>query len=506
MGKFCDVMYKCGIPAVIFLMIVCGIIIRIKLVLINQSMWSDECSLYLNISQADYWKFFKPLDWLQVAPPVFMVIEKLIFDLFKNVLPMEMIPRLFPCFCSIATLILLPLFVEKVYKNRVVTAIITFMTAFTPYVVNYANEVKQYSCELFVAVLVLMFFYFFDVKKFSKKTLIICTFLISMAPLLAFSSFFIIVAGSVIVLYNLYQNRKEINFPVYSLCFLIPLVITEFSIYFFIVKPIFDDKYVELVTYFSVTEPCMFTLSSFYGKFSTTTQTLFGNFCGIDYSHWHLFFWFSVVLLLVHNNKKLAFLLLGSVTVTVLASFAHVYPYDCRLILFLFSVFSIIYVQAFLFLDKKCYSAITVIVLFVATMIAYNYHIDKYVIHRANIREAFMEMKKVNPELKNIIGPEGGWETYSGGQAVLGINVWAKFDEKIFKEDMCDLPDDIYYVFLPDDTQFNADLRKMVINSVDFEVIPLYDSNGAEYRNVMKIRNLCTQNGHNVEDDVEDND
>lgn len=491
MRKFCDVMHKYGLLAVIFIMIVAGIIIRLKLILFNQSLWSDECSLYLNISKFDYWQFFKPLAWFQVAPPIFMVIEKFFFDLFKNVLPMEMSLRLFPLFCSIATLFLLPFFVEKVYKNRTVTAITTFITAFTPYVANYSSEVKQYSCELFVSILLFMFFSFFDIKKFSKKKLVIFSIIISLAPLLSLSSFFVTVAGAVVIFYNLYINRKEINLKEYSLCYFIPFVIIEISIYFLLIKPIYDDKYTELVFYWSFVEPSMFTLSSFYGKFSKTTFELMGDFFSINYSFWHLFFWGSLVLLLIRNNIKLSILLLGSLAVTIFVSFAHLYPYDCRLILFLFPVFAIIYMQLFLFLDKKCFSPIIVIGLLVATIIASGYSTESYIIHKTKIREVCEDLKKVNPELKNVIGPEGGLETYSDGLAVLGVNIWEKFDEKIFIEDVCSMPYDTYYIFLADDTPFNDDLRKMLKTSKDIVQIPISSPDNREYTNIIKIRNDC---------------
>ena len=493
MRKFCYLVYKYGLPAIIFIIIVCGIIIRLKLILFNQSMWSDECSLYLNISQADYLGFFKPLNWLQVAPPIFMVIEKIIYDLFNNILPMEITPRLFPFFCSIVTLFIFPFFVDKVYKNRVITAVITFMTAFTPYVANYANEVKQYSCELCVSILMFMFFYFFDIRKISPTKLVIISFIVAMAPLLSFSSFFIIVAGSLIIFHNMYENRKVINFPILFLCYFIPLCITEFSIYFLQIKPIFDDKYLELLLYWSVTNPCMFTFSSFYGKFSSTIQELMGAFCNLDYAHWHIFFISSMLLLLLNKNKKLAILLLGSLAATIAASFVDVYPFDCRLILFLFPVFAIIYTQAFLFLDKKIFSVLIVAILLFGTVIAIKYPLDKYIIHDSKIREVFKDLQSVNPKLKNIIGPEGPLETYSGAYAVLGINVWENFDAKFFEEEMCALPNGTYYAYLPDndDTNFNDDLKKMIMSSDNFSMMPIYSSNGKEYRNILKIYNYC---------------
>ena len=67
----------------VIVVIIAGIIIRTKLLFLNPSYWYDTCSLASNLDK-NFFDFFKPLENMQVAPPLFMVMSKLICSIFKE--------------------------------------------------------------------------------------------------------------------------------------------------------------------------------------------------------------------------------------------------------------------------------------------------------------------------------------------------------------------------------------------------------------------------------------
>lgn len=499
MVKVFDIMKKYGIYGVMFFIILLGIVLRLKLILHNQSLWSDECSIYMNILSNNYLQFFQPLDYAQVAPPFFLMIEKFMLGAFKNFLPMEMSLRIFPCICSIAALILLPIFTHKIYKNELVTAGVTFIVAFAPRIVNYANEAKQYSFELLISILLMMAFYFWDIKTFSKKKLLIFSVLISIIPFFSLSSYFVIAAGSVYILYDLYKNRKVVNARVYASLYLVPIVVVGLLAYTFYFSAVVDELYEGLFAYWTDIEPCMLTLSNFYRVFSLTVHDDIGIFSFIGKNILAITFFGSLILFWIKNNTKLKFLFLLSLAFTIFAGFLNAYPYNNRLVLFLVPVFAIVICQALLFLNKKSCSLMVGIALLVGTAVLYkDYSLDNYIIHKAKIREVYSNLKEINPKLKNVIGPAGCYKCYADQEVFYELNIWDKFDDNKFKNIICDMPYGTYYIFLPVETPFNRDLRNALKSSDKVIMTPFYSLKNEEKEegvfDVIKIQNVCSVN------------
>jgi len=93
------------ISLLIFLIIfVIGTILRIVNNLNNSGFWMDEARLALNIIDKSYTQLLQPLDMNQIAPILFLWIEKTLLNFLGN---SERSFRLFPLICSILSL---PLF------------------------------------------------------------------------------------------------------------------------------------------------------------------------------------------------------------------------------------------------------------------------------------------------------------------------------------------------------------------------------------------------------------
>lgn len=126
-----------------------GILVRLVQYLHNRSLWEDEVNLALNLVERSYWELLQPLDYNQAAPPGFLWIEKLAIQLLGN---REYALRLFPFLAGIVSLLAFYQFAQR-YAAKVAAPIAITLFACLPYTLYYANEVKQYSSDVMVALL-----------------------------------------------------------------------------------------------------------------------------------------------------------------------------------------------------------------------------------------------------------------------------------------------------------------------------------------------------------------
>jgi len=115
--------------------------------LYNRSLWLDEAMLSLNIIKRSFTGLLHPMDYNQVAPVLFLLIEKGFTWLFGNA---EMALRLFPLICSVLSLVLIYRCGAVLTKNRRIALIACGLLGFTPKFIYFASEVKQYATDVTV--------------------------------------------------------------------------------------------------------------------------------------------------------------------------------------------------------------------------------------------------------------------------------------------------------------------------------------------------------------------
>src|SRR5947207_13177836 len=83
--------------------VVLGLVARCVRYLLDFPLWEDECFLCVNFIDRTFAGLLQPLDFHQVAPPLFLWIELAAVKLFGYG---ERSLRLFPFLCSVASLFL----------------------------------------------------------------------------------------------------------------------------------------------------------------------------------------------------------------------------------------------------------------------------------------------------------------------------------------------------------------------------------------------------------------
>jgi hypothetical protein len=117
----------------------------------NRSLWNDEAMLALNITGRGFSGLLRPLDDYQVAPVLFLLIEKLFTTLFGNTEPAL---RIFPLLCALASLPVFYMLCLQLTGNRVLSLCALILLGCTPKFIYYSSELKQYATDMLLLLII----------------------------------------------------------------------------------------------------------------------------------------------------------------------------------------------------------------------------------------------------------------------------------------------------------------------------------------------------------------
>lgn len=139
-------------PQLLWGFVAWGVLVRLAQYLFNRSLWADEVTLALNIIHRSYAQLWQPLDYQQGAPIGFLMVEKLMTQVWGT---HEYALRLWPFLSGILSILLLVRLAQKLLApTAVVIAVGLF--AMLPSLIFYASELKQYSSDVMTALLLMV--------------------------------------------------------------------------------------------------------------------------------------------------------------------------------------------------------------------------------------------------------------------------------------------------------------------------------------------------------------
>ncbi|MEM7771070.1 MAG: glycosyltransferase family 39 protein [Cyanobacteria bacterium P01_A01_bin.37] len=121
----------------------------------GRSLWGDEAKIALNIVNRSYLDLTQVLDYNQVAPIGFLWVEKLSTQIFGAT---DFALRVFPLVSAIAALFLV-YHLAKRYLNPVAVPVAIALFAFLSRQIYYSSEIKQYSSDAMIALLLVSVVY-----------------------------------------------------------------------------------------------------------------------------------------------------------------------------------------------------------------------------------------------------------------------------------------------------------------------------------------------------------
>ncbi len=190
------------VPLAAWGLVALGIVLRLRQYLANRSLWLDEAMLALNIIHKDVWGLLGKLDYEQGAPLGFLLLEKLAATLFGDG---ERALRLLPLLAGCASLVLFYFLARQILRPPgLLTALALF--ALSPTLIYYSSEVKQYSTDVFFAILLLFLFTRHSSLITCNSSFFIHHSAFLLAPWFSHPAIFVLAA---IGLTLLFQNRRN---------------------------------------------------------------------------------------------------------------------------------------------------------------------------------------------------------------------------------------------------------------------------------------------------------
>ena len=358
--KRAELVFCIGLWCVILI----GVILRVIFAFINTGLWHDECALAINILDRDYLELLKPLRFLQIVPPLFLWLSKFFVSIvpINNVNWVDFAFRIIPLFSGIGTIIAFYFLLKNEFHNKFVILSGVLIIALSASLMNYSYEYKPYSSDVFVSILLILYFIKVNPKSYLKQILhSVGLFFVVMFSL---PSAFIIVAGMSSILL---KNWKKF------LCAIIPFL-SCFAIYYFVyLKGIlafhgagmdrgWDSYFINGTNFLNV---ILFYIRINLNLFIFPLITLLFILFGIFYS-WK-------------RNKTLGIILSVIIAEVLVASALRIYPIDPRTQLYLIPVLTFLVCEVLNKIYSKKIAAIICSMLIVM-FVGFNLFSSRYVL------------------------------------------------------------------------------------------------------------------------------
>jgi 4-amino-4-deoxy-L-arabinose transferase-like glycosyltransferase len=148
--------------------IVLGVLLRLRQYFTDRSLWVDEASLALNIINRTFSDLTLTLDYDQGAPIGFLFIEKLFVLIFGN---QEYILRFFPLISGIVSTYLVYRIASEYFGKFGIFAALLF--SISEWMVYYSSELKQYSSDVMISLLLIYFSLIYLKSEGDKRKLVL---------------------------------------------------------------------------------------------------------------------------------------------------------------------------------------------------------------------------------------------------------------------------------------------------------------------------------------------
>lgn len=333
-SNLCSVLYNSN--ALLIGIVLVSFTTRFTMYLSGRSFWIDEAMLVLNITDRSFVGLFHQLDYHQGAPIGFLLVEKLVITYFGDT---EYAFRLFPLICGGLSVLLFYKLAKYCIETQFIP-IALFLFAISSYLIYYSSEVKQYSCDVTITILLYILILNFQSKKCSWRQVIYLGLVGAISIWFSHPATLILAGlGSWLILQGLMARDRLLISQILVACAV--WMCSFLGLYHLSLSHIAQDMV--LLDFWksgfmpfpprSITDIKWFT-TSFLDVFKFLLGLSGSHLQGI---HWALLFLIGSTVMWKKNIKLLS-LLISPLPFILLASGMHRYPFSGRLILFIIPV------------------------------------------------------------------------------------------------------------------------------------------------------------------------
>ncbi|MEX0726666.1 MAG: hypothetical protein WEB58_16025 [Planctomycetaceae bacterium] len=311
----------------LFAGILTGIVLAIVQFAINRSVWSDEAAVALNIVTKSYPELLRPLDHQQVAPIGFLFLERFFF---QEIIGNELGLRILPLLGFLASIPLTYFLSLRLFADRRIALFATSFFTLSLQLIRYSSEVKQYSTDVAVGLLIACLSLYLPMRKPSSVvafgvagSLLIWMSNVSVILLFSFGSF---------ILFEEVVRRNN-----YRVLFAVLLWIASFVTYYQFFIHDHPSREFMLRYWGNSFLPLNPFDKEFYFFVKHMLMSLFGFAIGFG-GLWilpFLFFTFTTVMLARQKRFFPLYICISPIVVHLILSSFRLYPFSGRLVLYL---------------------------------------------------------------------------------------------------------------------------------------------------------------------------
>lgn len=311
----------------------------------NRSLWIDEATLALNLTNKAAIELIKPLDYNQVAPIGFLMLTKFFGYLFNY---SDWSLRLFPLLSYLISVLLFHILTRRLITEKLIALFATGFFATTANMIYFSAEIKQYSSDVTFCLILLLRTILFNESPLKLKWK-------HYALIGALSIWFSNVAVPLLFCYGLYQIFKTYKSAAkkYTHLFLVlGIWLFSFVVYysFFIHHHPTKEGMVDFWTKAGAFLPQNMLSTTFYINLMVKLKEYLELMGGGKLVLSVIPIILAGLLFLAKKNKELLYLLVSPLLLHLILSYLKLYPFSSRLILYLYPTLVIILFSGLLYI------------------------------------------------------------------------------------------------------------------------------------------------------------
>ena len=324
--------------------VIIGIVFSFYNFICNRSLWADEALLALNIANKSWGELLTPLDMNQIAPIGFLMIEKLMVSLLGN---HDWVLRLFPFLAFLMSIPLLISIVKLEFKSDVVAFFSAAIFVLNSSILYYSAELKQYSVDVFVALLIL-YSLIKNINLATQKEVLVTALVGAISIFLSNIAIIILFSSGIYILFIHRNNIKQFNF-----FFLMPLLTWLLTFFLYYIQFIRNHPTHDfMISYWSARKafPTQQLFSTAFRNFVISkTQMLFSTFFDYAKTWLILLVFFACGIFTLFKKKQVLFFCVTPLLIHFLLSYFRLYPFETRLVIYLIPMIIVVLSSGFVY-------------------------------------------------------------------------------------------------------------------------------------------------------------
>lgn len=309
-----------------------GIYFRVLFFSYGRPFWNDESAMALNLIPRSFGQLFLPMDYWQFSPPLFSCAAKF-FSLFVS--KYEYAYRIPALLSSILSIPVFFLFCKKFLEKKISLFFALMIFVFNYKLIYYSAELKQYSTDIVIFLLILLSFFYIDFTKIKNYVLVLTGLIFGLSFWFSYSAVFGVFCLGVVYLVKDIKNWKKY-------CFLfVPCAVSALFLYLFI-HNISSSDYLHS---FWAKGFIAKNFSNLFDVIQANARFYFLNFSNKFFIY--LLFFSGLICVFWKLKEVKYFLLVVPVIFACVLSYLHVYPFYDRVTIYLSSVIFVIMAKCF---------------------------------------------------------------------------------------------------------------------------------------------------------------